>query len=98
MTLHQEHVYRSESPRTPPNPRSGQTVLEPRLFTLLLRVRVPFRRSPFKPILRCKHESSPRSVTTSEGPSKKKGPTIFFSRRESAIRDSYETTTWSMSK
>jgi hypothetical protein len=61
--------------------RSG----DPLCSTLLARVRVPFRRSWFRPILRCKRESSPRNVPTGESPRGKRGPAIFFSRRESAV-------------
>src|SRR5467141_4250565 len=49
--------------------RSG----DPLCSTLLPRVRVPFRRSLSKPILRCKYESSPRTVSTGESSPEKRG-------------------------
>ena len=53
--------------------------------TLLPRVRVPFRRSRFKPTLRPETQDSPRAVSTGESLQKKRGAEIFSSRRGSAL-------------
>ncbi len=56
--------------------------------TLLARVRVPFRRSSIKPILRCKRESSPRNVPVGGSPPEKKGSDNFFrATRECSLEE-----------
>ena len=42
------------------------------------RVRIPFRRSRFNPVLRPETGDSPRTVSTGESPLERRGSTVFF--------------------
>src|SRR5467141_902462 len=61
--------------------RSG----DPLCFTLHFRGRATFRRSLSKPILRCKHESSPRTVSTGGSPLEKGANNIILATRECSL-------------
>ncbi len=56
----------------------GRRSFDPLYSTLLPRVRIPFRRSRFKPILRPETGSSPRNVPTGESTQEKRGVNNFF--------------------
>jgi hypothetical protein len=71
--------------RISPDHRSGQAILDPEFFTLAPRGESVMENQASSPILGSKLGSSPRNVPAGENPPEKRGPTIFFPRRESAV-------------
>jgi hypothetical protein len=65
--------------RTSPDHESGPPIIFTRVFHACPRGETRHRRSLFKPILRCKRESSPRNVPAGESTQEKKGGQQFFS-------------------
>jgi len=65
--------------------KSGQAFSDPEIFTKRHALDFHSGKTVDQPIPSRKSEDSPKSASTGEEASDKKGATIFFSRRESAL-------------